>query len=211
MGQLGRRVFEGWDSVMTANTAMVKFGSVVAITATLITVGTAGCSKNKSGTVASPTTGTPSSAAAPATTSPTASAAPSATASARFVGHWQRHASTLDITPTTATLSAGLGMGGCSQGQAACSETDTLGVVSGDDTQLTLTVTAVSYGLNNGQTTSVNPSPGPSTAVGDSIQLVSRAPGLIKQTVLHGFPGWQGDLYWCGTGVSPTDQQQCGA
>ncbi|HWT50289.1 MAG TPA: hypothetical protein VN255_17550 [Mycobacterium sp.] len=102
-------------------------------------------------------------------------------------------------------------MGPCSQGQAACSETDTLGVVSGDDTQLTLTVTAVSYGLNNGQTTSVNPSPGPSTAVGDSIQLVSQAPGLLKQTVLHGFPGWQGDLYWCGAGVSPSDQQQCGA
>jgi hypothetical protein len=133
-------------------------------------------------------------------------------ANARFVGHWQRHASTLDITPTTATLVAGLGMGPCSQGQAACSETDTLGVVSGDDTQLTLTVTAVSYGLNNGQTTSVNPSPGPSTAVGDSIQLVWQAPGSLKQTVVKGFPGWHGgDLYWCGAGVSPSDNQRCGA
>jgi hypothetical protein len=103
-------------------------------------------------------------------------------------------------------------MGPCSQGQAACSETDTLGVVSGDETQLTLTVTAVSYGLKNGQTTPANPSPGPSTAVGDSLQLVSQAPGLLKQTVLRRFPGWQGgDLYWCGAGVSPQDQQRCGA
>jgi hypothetical protein len=87
-----------------------------------------------------------------------------------------------------------------------------MGVVSGDDTQLTLAVTAVSYGLKNGQTTSVNPSPGPSTAVGDSIQLVSPAPGLLKQTVLKGFPGWQGDLYWCAAGVSPSvDQGRCGA
>ena len=58
--------------------------------------------------------------------------------------------------------------------------------------------------MKNGQTTPVNPSPGPSTAVGDSIQLVSQAPGLLKQTVVKGFPGWQGDLYWCGAGVTPT-------
>ena len=89
-----------------------------------------------------------------------ARASPSGTASARFVGHWQRHVSTLDITATTATLFAGLDMGPCSQGQAACSETDTLGVVSGDDTQLTVAVTAVSYGLKNGQTTSGQPQPG---------------------------------------------------
>lgn len=209
---------------MTANTSVVKSGLVVAIAATVIvTLGAAGCSKNTSGTGTSATPGTASSATAPPATgtagsspgnvtSPSGSPVPSATASARFVGHWQRHASTLDISPTTATLFAGLGAGACSQGQAACSETDTLGMVSGDDTQLTLTVTAVSYGLNNGQTTSVNPSPGPSTAVGDSIQLVWQAPGLLKQTVLHGFPGWQsGDLYWCGAGVSQSDQQRCGA
>jgi hypothetical protein len=47
--------------------------------------------------------------------------------------------------------------------------------------------------------------------VGDSIQLVWQAPGLLKQTVLKGFPGWQGDLYWCGAGVSQSDQQRCGA
>jgi hypothetical protein len=199
---------------MTANASVGKPGLLIAVTATaIVAVAAAGCSKNTSGTGTSSTTGATTSTVAPSATSTASSGStgPSATASARFVGHWQRHASTLDITPTTATLFAGLGMGPCSQGQAACSETDTLGVVSGDDTQLTLAVTAVSYGLNNGQTTSVNPSPGPSTAVGDSIQLVWQAPGLLKQTVLHGFPGWQGDLYWCGAGVSPSDQQKCGA
>ena len=142
-----------------------------------------------------------------------ARATSTATASARFVGHWHVHDATLDITPTTATIVSSLGMGPCSAGpQAACSETDTLGVVSGDDTQLTLTVTGVSYGLHNGQTTSVNPSPGPSTAVGDSIQLVWQAPGLLKATVLKGFPGWQGgNPYWCGAGVSQSDQERCGA
>lgn len=181
---------------------MVKLGWLVAITATVITVGAAGCSKNTSGTVTSSTTGTPSSAAAP-----------TATASARFVGHWTVHDATMDITPTTATIVTSLGMGPCSAGpQAACSETDALGVVSGDHTQLTLTVTGVSYGLQNGQTTSVNPSTGPSTAVGDSIQLVWQAPGLLKATVLKGFPGWQGgNPYWCGAGVSQSDRERCGA
>ena len=192
---------------MTAHVSVVKSGLAIAI-AGVVTVAAAGCSKNTSGTGTSSTTGAPSS----TSSGPTGSSSPSGTASARFVGHWQRHVSTLDITATTATLFAGLDMGPCSQGQAACSETDTLGVVSGDDTQLTVAVTAVSYGLKNGQTTSVNPSPGPSTAVGDSIQLVPQAPGLLKQTVLKGFPGWQGgDLYWCGAGVSPSDQQRCGA
>jgi hypothetical protein len=198
---------------MTAHVSVVKSGLAIAIAiaiaiAGVVAVAAAGCSKITSGTGTSSTTGAPSS----TSSGPTGSISPSATASARFVGHWQRHVSTLDITSTTATLFAGLDMGPCSQGQAACSETDTLGVVSGDDTQLTLAVTAVSYGLKNGQTTSVNPSPGPSTAVGDSIQLVAHAPGLLKQTVLKGFPGWQGgDLYWCGAGVSPSDQQRCGA
>jgi hypothetical protein len=197
---------------MTAQVSVAKSGLVsglVTAIAGIVTVAAAGCSTNTSGTGASSTTGASPSPAAPSATS-TASA--SGTASARFVGHWQRHVSTLDITATTATLFAGLDMGPCSQGQAACSETDTLGVVSGDETQLTLAVTAVSYGLKNGQTTPANPSPGPSTSVGDSLQLVSQAPGLLKQTVLKGFPGWQGgDLYWCGAGVSPPDQQRCGA
>ena len=51
-------------------------------------------------------------------------------------------------------------MGPCSQGQAACSETDTLGVVSGDETQLTLTVTAVSYGLKKRPDDPGQPQPG---------------------------------------------------
>ena len=191
---------------MTANTSMVKLGWVVAVTATVITVGTAGCSKTTSGGGTSSTAAGSSTTAAPSTTS-------TATASARFVGHWQVHDATMDITPTTATIVSSLGMGPCSAGpQAACSETDTLGVVSGDDTQLTLTVTGVSYGLHNGQATSVNPSTGPSTAVGDSIQLVWQAPGLLKATVLKGFPGWQGgNPYWCGAGVSQSDQERCGA
>ena len=197
---------------MTAHVSVAKSGllcRLVTAIAGIVTVAAAGCATNTSGTGASSTTGASSSPAAPSATS---TATASGTASARFVGHWQRHVSTLDITATTATLFAGLDMGPCSQGQAACSETDTLGVVSGDETQLTLTVTAVSYGLKNGQTTPANPSPGPSTAVGDSLQLVSQAPGLLKQTVLRSFPGWQGgDLYWCGAGVSPQDQQRCGA
>ena len=61
--------------------------------------------------------------------------------------------------------------------QVACSESDTLTVVSGNDTELTLTVTAVSYKLSSGQTTSVSGNPGPSTAVGDSVQLVWQAQG----------------------------------
>lgn len=204
---------------MTAHVLVVKSGLVSGLVIAVAGIVTAvvGCSKTMPGTGTSSTTAVVSSPAvvtstASASSGPTASIGSSGTAGAPFVGHWQRHVSTLDITATTATLFAGLGMGPCSQGRAACSETDTMGVVSGDDTQLTLAVTAVSYGLKNGQTTSVNPSPGPSTAVGDSIQLVSPAPGLLKQTVLKGFPGWQGDLYWCAAGVSPSvDQGRCGA
>ena len=194
---------------MKAHSWAAKSGSVVAIATTVIvTVAAAGCSKNTSGTGMSSTTITTSS----GPTSQTApSATPSAMASAHFVGHWQRHASTLDITPTTARLFAGLDMGACSRGEAACSEIDTLAVTSGDDTHLILTVTGVSYAMKDGQTTSVNPSPGPATAVGDSIQLVWRPPGVLKQTVVKGFPGWRGDLDWCGTAGSPSDQQGCGA
>jgi hypothetical protein len=204
---------------MTANTSVVKPGLAVAIAATVIvTVGAAGCSKNTSGSGTSSTTGTASSTAAPKATStaspspgnsssPSGSAVPSATASARFVGHWQVHGATLDITPATATIVAGLGMGPCSENpQAACSETDTLAVVSGNDTQLALTVTAVSYALHNGQTTSVNPNPGPSAAEGDSVQLVWQAPGLLKQTVGQG-----GNPYWCGAGISESNRTLCGA
>jgi hypothetical protein len=197
---------------MTANPSAVKPGLAVAIAATVIVaVAAAGCSKNTTGTGASSTTGSPVSAGAPAATS-AASPSPSATASARFVGEWHVHGSTLNITPTTATLRATSGMGSCMQDpQAPCSETETLTVVSGNDTQLTLRVTAVSYNLHNGRKTSVNPT-GPSTAVGDSIQLVWQAPGLLKATVLQGFPGMQGgNPYWCGAGISQSDKQHCGA
>lgn len=184
---------------------------MVAVVATVVVaIAAAGCSKNTSGTVTSASNSTAISSPGDVSSS-TGSPVPSATASAHFVGHWQRHASTLDITPTTATLFAGLDMGSCSEGRAACSEIDTLAVTSGDDTQLTLTVTAVNYGLKDGQTTSVNPSPGPSTAEGDSIQLVWRPPGVLNQTVVKGFPGWRGDLDWCGTAGSPADRQGCGA
>jgi len=171
----------------------------------IVAVAVAGCSRHNSSPGASSTT-----AAASSTTS---TASPTATASARFVGHWRVHDATLNITPATATRVASLGIGPCTQDpQVPCSETDTLAVTSGNDTQLTLTATGVSYVLHSGQTTSVSPTTGPSTAVGDSIQLVWQAPGLLKQTVLKGFPGLQGgNPYWCGAGISPTDQQKCGA
>src|ERR1700739_1808324 len=114
---------------------------MVAIVAAVVVTATA-CSKSTSGTGTSTPPATGTTASSPGNvSSPTGSPAPSATASARFVGHWQRHASTLDITPTTATLSAGLGMGPCSQGRAACSEIDTLAVTSGGGPQLTPPVT----------------------------------------------------------------------
>ena len=196
---------------MASNQRMVKPGLAVAVAATVIVAAT-GCSKNTS----SSTGGSSSAATASATASPStgmpSGPSTSATASARFVGKWTVHDASLDITPTTATLVASLGAGPCSQDpQVPCSETDTLAVASGNDTQLTLTVTAVSYTLHSGQTTSVNPT-GPSTAVGDSIQLVSQAPGLLKETVLQGFPDWQGgNPYWCGNGISEDDQTRCGA
>lgn len=169
-------------------------GAVLVIAATMIvTMAVGGCSKNSSGT------------GAPSTTA--------ATATARFVGEWHVHDSSLNITPTTATLTASAGMGPCMQNpQAPCSETDQLAVTSGNNTQVTLTVTGVSYTFNDFQTATANPTPGPSTAVGDSIQLVWQAPGLVKATVLKGFPGIQGGIpYWCGAGVSQSDAQKCGA
>jgi hypothetical protein len=168
----------------------------------IVVVAAAGCSKNST---AGPGPGNPS--------SPSSSTIPSATAGARFVGQWHVHDASLNITPTTATLIASLGIGTCAENtQAPCSETDQLSVVSGNDTQLTLSVTGVSYTLQGGQNTSINPTTGPSTAVGDSIQLVWQAPGLLKRTALKGFPGWQGgNPYWCGAGISQSDAEKCGA
>jgi hypothetical protein len=193
-----------------------KSGAALATAATMIvTMAAAGCSKNSSGTGASSTaaaTGTAS--PGPGNpSSPSSSTVPSATASARFVGQWHVHDASLNITPTTATLIASLGIGTCAENaQAPCSETDQLAVVSGNDTQLTLSVTGVSYTLHGGQKTSVDPTTGPSTAAGDSIQLVWQAPGLLKRTALNGFPGWQGgNPYWCGAGISQSDAEKCGA
>jgi hypothetical protein len=193
-----------------------RSGAVLVIAATMIlTMAVGGCSKNTSSTGASSTTaatGTASSGPGNSS-SPSGSAVPSATASAHFVGEWHVHDSSLNVALTTATLTASSGMGPCMQNpQAPCSETDQLAVTSGNDTQLTLTVTGVSYTFNDFQTATVNPSPGPRTAVGDSIQLVWQAPGLLKATVLKGLPGMQGgNPYWCGAGVSQTDAQKCGA
>jgi hypothetical protein len=191
-----------------------RSGAVVAIVATVIVaVVGAWCSKPTSGGGASWTTGGPPNPNPGISSSPSSSAAPSATASAPFLGQWHVHDGSLDITPTTATINSSPGAGPCMQNpQIACSEADTLAVDSQTGNELTLTVTAVSYKLSNGQTTSVSGNPGPSTAVGDSVQLVWQRQGLLKQTVLKGFPSWQGgNPYWCGAGISPSDQQLCGA
>jgi hypothetical protein len=125
------------------------------------------------------------------------------------VGQWHVHGASLDITPTTATITATSNL--CLRDEAACQEIDTLAVTSGDDTQLALRATAVSYVLHDGTKTSVNPF-GKSTTVGDSIQLVWQAPGLLKRTVLQGFPEWHGgNPYWCGAGIGDEDRQHCGA
>jgi hypothetical protein len=184
------------------SSALYRTVGLVTAATVVLTLAAAGCSKN--GTVG-PGPGNPS--------SPSSSTAPSATASARFVGQWHVHDASLNISPTTATLIASLGAGACTDNaQAPCSETDQLAVVSGNDTQLTLSVTGVSYTLHGGQNTSANPTTGPSTAVGDSIQLVWRAPGLLERTALKGFPGWQGgNPYWCGAGISQSDAEKCGA
>jgi hypothetical protein len=138
------------------------------------------------------------------TSSPTGSAA-----SASFEGKWRVHGASLTINETTATMVAG---GACSAPPAFCSETLTMAVQSGDDKHLTLVVTAVSYKDATGATVP-NPDPGPSTAVGDSTQLLWQAPGLLKQSVLHGFPGWEGggNPYWCGDGISEINNRLCGA
>jgi hypothetical protein len=147
---------------------------------------------------AAPPTGTAS-----ATPGPTGS-----TTSANFLGNWRVHGASLAITETTATVVAG---GACSAPPAFCSETYTMAIQSGDDKQLTLVVTAVSYNDAAGGAVP-NPDPGPSTAVGDTTQLAWQAPGLLKQSALHGFPDWDGgNPYWCGDGISEINHRLCGA
>jgi len=127
---------------------------------------------------------------------------------ARFVGNWHVHGASLTITGTTATFTF---RGSCSFAARFCSETNAMAVTSADDQQVTLAVTAVTYADETGVAVP-NANPGPSTAVGDSTQLVWQAPGLLKQTVLHGFPGLAGgNPYWCGAGISQTNLARCGA
>jgi len=167
----------------------------------------------------------PSATSTPTSTSATSpSAAPSSPAGPRpgptsgpagnpnnLVGRWHVHGASLDIAPTTAVLVASSGP--CNApAQGMCAETDQLTASpAGDGKTLTLVVTSITYA--NGSGASVpNPNPASSTAVGDSMQLVLQAPGLLKRTALHGFPGWQGgNPYWCGPGISQSNAKLCGA
>lgn len=126
-----------------------------------------------------------------------------------FVGHWHSHDTAMDITSTTATITKSLGPCSLSPDRL-CHETDQLAVRSGDGTQLELVVTSVGYADNTGAP--VPDPPGPATQVGDSVRLVSQAPGLLKVTVQHGFPNGPGTTpYFCGAGVGQSDGQLCGA
>jgi hypothetical protein len=174
--------------------------------AAIIAAGLAACSTDKANTGSTSST----TAAGPSHSSSTSSSA-AATVGAPFVGRWNVHDSTLTITPTTATIVTSLGPCGNPPTQGFCAETDTMSVVSADDKQLTLMATGVIFTNQTGASVP-NPNPGPSTAVGDTMQLGWQAPGLLKTTALHGFPGWAGgNPYWCGAGVSQVNRQLCGA
>ena len=144
-----------------------------------------------------------------ATTSSSAPPSGTATASAAFVGPWHVHGASLDITPTTATFETAASY--CKPGsQRVCRETDNLAVVAGDDKQLTLQVTAASYTDDTGASVPEPDLP----AIGDSMRLDWQAPGLLKTTILHGFPAWAdpgGNPYWCGAGISQANLRLCGA
>jgi hypothetical protein len=194
---------------------------IAAAAALIVVAGLAGCSKStpnaspsSSSTMASgsaPASGTPENTSNPSTTSSSTATSATVTASAGFVGQWHVHGSTLDIAATTATMVVTHGMGQCSLGaHHVCSETDALAVLSGDNAHLTLGVTAVNYTDNTGASIP-NPAADSSTAVGDSIQLLLQAPGLLRGTVLHGFPGMSGgNPYWCSSGVSQSNAKLCG-
>jgi hypothetical protein len=190
------------------------FGAAVAV----LLAASAGCSTstNAPGPTSTSTVHETSSRQSTATSSaqntavsPSANPA-TATASPAFVGHWHVHGATMDISPTTATITANNGP--CGPGlQGMCHETDTLTVASGDSAQLTLKVTAVIYADSSGASAANRP-PGPQTTVGDTLQLTSQAPGLLKATILQGFPAWVGgNPYWCGEGISQSDAKRCGA
>jgi hypothetical protein len=194
---------------------VVKPGLVAAVAGVAIVVaGPLGCSEPSTGTTATtnPNSSTASQQVGSSTGTTSSSTVVPATGEVGdgFVGHWNVHGASLDIAPTTATIVDSLGP--CSPGaQRFCDETDTLTVVSGDATQVTLQVSAVSYADDTGAGVP-NPDVGASTAVGDSMRLVMQAPGLLKATILNGFPGWVGgNPYWCGPGISQADRQLCGA
>jgi hypothetical protein len=199
---------------------VVKPGLVAAVTGVAIVVAAlVGCC-SKPSTATTATTNPNSSTASQQVGSSTGTTSSSAVVPATgevgddFVGHWNVHGASLDIAPTKAPTTATIvdSLGPCSPGaQRFCHETDTLTVVSGDATQVTLQVTAVSYADDTGAGVP-NPDVGASTAVGDSMRLVMQAPGLLKAAILNGFPGWVGgNPYWCGPGISQADRQLCGA
>jgi hypothetical protein len=181
---------------------------VIAVLAVL-----AGCT-SRSPRASSTPSATGASASAPASTptgSPDAAAPGPGSGASSFVGQWQVHGESLGISATTATLTVNLGP--CpATAQGLCHETDTLSAgLSPDGTALILRVVGVTYADDSGAAVP-DPGPGPPTAVGDTLQLVQVAPGLLRRTVLRGFPGMAGgNPYWCGPGVSPSNAKLCGA
>ncbi len=173
--------------------------------AAIVATSAAACSADQSKT--NSTTAAPANTAAPITGSTA-----TATAGAKFVGAWHVHGAGLTITPTTATIVANAGPCGSPPGsRGLCSEKDTFSVGSSSDTQLTLSVTGVTFTDQTGSSVA-NPNQGPATAVGDTMQLTLQAPGLLKVTSLQGFPGLaKGNPYWCGTGINQDNGRLCGA
>lgn len=145
----------------------------------------------------------------PATAPPASTPAGSATS---FTGSWTVHGEVLQIAATSATLVSNLGP--CSPpAQGLCHETDTMSASQGaGGAVLTLAVTSVAFGDGNGGPATAAEAGTPVAAVGDSLQLTVSAPGLLKRAIVHGFAGMAaGNPYFCGAGVSPANQQLCGA
>lgn len=189
----------------------MKRAAVAVAGAVILVAGLAGCSKDTSSTGTTPGSTVTSATVTASATASSSTAPPPTAASASFAGTWHVHGATLDITDTTATMVVSEGPCG-SDPTRSCSETDAMSVSpSGDGMQVTLVVTAVNYTDNTGASVP-NPTGGAPTAVGDSMQLVFQAPGLLKRTALHGFPGWVGgNPYWCGPDISQSNVHLCGA
>jgi hypothetical protein len=130
------------------------------------------------------------------------------TTSAHFLGQWHVHGSRMDITPKSVTI---VTYSCPTERLSKCVQTDTLTAVSSDDKQLTLRVAAVSYSGGEVGEPAV-PIQDQATVAGDSLQLAYQAPGLLKTTIVHGFPEWAGgNPFWCGANVSAFDASKCGA